>query len=458
MHRNATWRIVAARAGSDSSAAQGACSLTYRLTLVASCMASPSAALNRACSMSCPIGAKPASTSASSALSSSVRRPGPGNLAEVPVRARQHAVDEIPPVREQLVVVPADELRPREVRVLRLRACGREVVAERVRRVTVEHLADVDDDVAARRELVPLHRQELARHDVVGQLELSAPSADLATFAVPHQLARPDNAVEDDVVLPHEVVVPRVGALPPLAPRIRCPAVGGPLDRGGQVADHGVDPDIDPLVVSLLEPRHRDAHSPVEVARHRSAAKLPDELQREASDVRTPVILPLDPAREPLRERGQVEEQVGCLPEDRWLAVDLRAWLDEVGGVELITAVVALVAARLGKAADRAGPLDVPVGKRAARRRRERADRRLLDDRASFPQRAKDVAHDGVVIRRGRPREEVVREPQPAKIVADDLAVPVDELAGGYALSVGRDHDRSAVLVGAAHHEHVAAL
>ena len=142
------------------------------------------------------------------------------------------------------------------------------------------------------------------------------------------------------------------------------------------------------------------------------------------------MILRLDPAREPLRERGQVEEQVRRLAEDGRLPVDLRARLDEVGGVELVAAVVALVAARLGEAADRARPLDVPIGKRAARRRGERAERRLLDDVASLPQRAEDVADDRVVIRRRRPREEVVREPQPAKVVADDLAVPVDELAG----------------------------
>ena len=41
-----------------------------------------------------------------------------GNLAEVPVGAGQHPVDEIPPRRDELVVVPTDELGPGEVGVL----------------------------------------------------------------------------------------------------------------------------------------------------------------------------------------------------------------------------------------------------------------------------------------------------------------------------------------------------
>ena len=36
------------------------------------------------------------------------------HVAEVPLGVRERAVDEVAPVREQLVVVPADELGPRE--------------------------------------------------------------------------------------------------------------------------------------------------------------------------------------------------------------------------------------------------------------------------------------------------------------------------------------------------------
>ena len=53
----------------------------------------------------------------------SARRLGDG--AEVPVGVRQRPVDEVAPVREQLVVVAPDELGPGEVGVLRLRALPR---------------------------------------------------------------------------------------------------------------------------------------------------------------------------------------------------------------------------------------------------------------------------------------------------------------------------------------------
>ena len=96
--------------------------------------------------------------------------------------------------------------------------------------------------------------------------------AELAALAVAEQLARPDDAVEDDVVLAHEVVVARVGVLPPVAPGVGRAAVPRPLDRRGEVADDGVDPDVDALVLALLVARDGHADAPVEVARDRRAA------------------------------------------------------------------------------------------------------------------------------------------------------------------------------------------
>ena len=55
------------------------------------------------------------------------------------------------------------------------------------------------------------------------------------------------------------------------------------------------------------------------------------------------------------------------LDELRRLAVDPAARVDQVGGVELVAAVVALVAAGAVVPADRAGALDVAVGQGAAR-------------------------------------------------------------------------------------------
>ena len=138
-------------------------------------------------------------------------------------------------------------------------------------------------------------------------------------------------------------------------------------------------------------------------------------------------------------------------------AVDLRPRLDQIRRIELVAAVVALVAAGLGEAADRARALDVAVGQRLPGRGGERADGRLLDDEALLVERAEDVAHDLVVVLGRRPREQVVREPEPPQVLADDLVVPVGELTRRDALLVGGDHDRRAVLVGAADHEDVVA-
>ena len=138
-----------------------------------------------------------------------------GNGSEVPVGVRQRAVHQVAPVGEELVVVAPHELGPREVGVLRLGARRDEVVAERVGVVAVEEVTDEDRVLTARRELLPLHRQELGRDHVVGKLERREAGAVLAARAVPEQDRRPDHRVEDDVVLPLEVGVLGLVVLPP---------------------------------------------------------------------------------------------------------------------------------------------------------------------------------------------------------------------------------------------------
>ena len=274
------------------------------------------------------------------------QRAGLGNGAEVPLRVHERPVDEVAPVGEQLVVRAADELLPREVAVLRLGPGGGEVVAQRVGLVAVEEVLDPDRVTATRARLAAAHRQVLARDDVVRELQV---------VAVAHQHRGPDDGVEDDVVLAHEVEAARVRALPPLAPRLGPADVVRPLDGSGEVADHRVEPDVDALrVLGVALDRNGDA--PVDVAGHRARLHLPREVEREVADVRPPVRLRLDPLDEPLAERGQVEEQVRRLAELGRRAVHDRARVDQVDRIELVAAVVALVASRLAVAADRAGP------------------------------------------------------------------------------------------------------
>ena len=234
---------------------------------------------------------------------------------------------------------------------------------------------------AAGGELLALHRHELRRHDLGRQVEPAEPprlAALVALAVVAEQLGRPDDRVEDDVVLAHEVVGQRLGVVPPLPPALGVARIrAGPLDGGRQVADHRVEPDVEPLG-GLLGPaldRHRDA--PVDVAGHRPRLEVLDEVERELDDVGPPGagrLAALEVLLERLGQRRQVEEEVLGLDELRRLAVDLRPRVDQVGRVELVAAVVALVAARVGVPADRAGALDVAVragcGRSTARSRR----------------------------------------------------------------------------------------
>ena len=189
---------------------------------------------------------------------------------------------------------------------------------------------------------------------------------------VAEQLGRPDLAVEGDVVLAHEVVRDRLRVVPPLAPALGVARAAGPLDRGREVADDGVEPHVEPLgrVVAPAVERHRDA--PVDVAGHRPRADVVEDVQAELDDVGPPGARRralLEPRAQRVGERRQVEQEVLGLDEHRCLAVDPAARVDEVGGVELVAAVVALVAAGLAVAADRAGALDVAVGQGAPGRR-----------------------------------------------------------------------------------------
>jgi len=132
------------------------------------------------------------------------------------------------------------------------------------------------------------------------------------------------------------------------------------------------------------------------------------------------VVLLLDPRGELVLEGGEIEEQMLRLAELGRRPVDPRARVDQVDGVELATAVVALVAARAVVAAMRACPLDVAVGERVAGGGRERAEGGLLDDEAFLVQGSEHVLNDAVVILRRRAREKVVREPKIPQVVPDD--------------------------------------
>src|SRR3954449_6415896 len=120
-------------------------------------------------------------------------------------------------------------------------------------------------------------------------------------------------------------------------------------------------------------------------------------------------------------------------------SVDDRARLNEVDRVELVPAVVALVASRLGITADRARALDVPVRQRAPVGG-ERPERGLLDEVPLVVERAEDVLRDAVVVARAGPREAVIRDAKIPQIRTDELVVLVSEITRRHSVAIGGDH------------------
>ena len=128
--------------------------------------------------------------------------------------------------------------------------------------------------------------------------------------------------------------------------------------------------------------------------------------------------------------------------------------VDEVDRVQLVAAVVALVASRVGVTADRALALDVPVRERAAAGGVERAHLLALDQVALLEEFHEQLLGDAVVVRRRGAREDVVGHAQPHQVIDDERAVAVHELARRDAFLVRFIGDRRPVLVGAARHQH----
>src|SRR5260370_28971495 len=155
----------------------------------------------------------------------------------------------------------------------------------------------------------------------------------------------------------------------------------------------------------------------------------------------------LDPFLQLLTEGGEVEEVMLSLAKlDRRVAAALVR-IDEVGGVELVAAVVALITPRFGESTDRTLAFDVAIGQRAPAHRIESAELLLRDQVSLLVQLEEQVLRDPVMVARSGAREDVVGHPQPAKVLDDQSVVAIDELARRDALLVGLVSDRRAVLI-----------
>src|SRR5207245_4983275 len=97
----------------------------------------------------------------------------------------------------------------------------------------------------------------------------------------------------------------------------------------------------------------RNRHAPVEVAGNRSRFQVAHYPERVFADVRPPAVVLLDPPLQLLAERRQVEEKVLRLPKLHRRVASALVRIDQVDRVQLVAAVVALVAARVGETTDR---------------------------------------------------------------------------------------------------------
>ena len=194
------------------------------------------------------------------------------------------------------------------------------------------------------------------------------------------------------------------------------------------------------------------------IERSRSPSPSWSHFLRDRGGQQRPSRLPVEPHLDLARQTRLEEVEVARLAHLQiGRARDRRARLDQVGGVELLGAVLALVAARALVAAVGAGALDVAVGQEAAVG--ERVDLALGDllDQAGVGEPACEVLRQPVVLGRGRAAEmvegeaEALRQPRLGRVHRRAVFGDRHPRAGGGELR-GR-----AVLVGGAQEQHLVA-
>ena len=289
---------------------------------------------------------------------------------------------------------------------------------------------------------------------------------ELPGFARAEDRHREGERVEGHVVLAHELgVADVIGALvgaPPAFPAGALVLAGVvPFLGAGDVFDGRVEPDVEDLALHARPGRGPapDGHAPGEVAGDAAVLQtfaVVEPFARDRGGEHGPVGLAVDPGGELAAHRGLAQVEVARLAHlEPGRAGDRGARVDEVGGVELLGAVLALVAAGAVVAAVRAGALDVAVGQEAVVVDREDLAFGDLGDEAGIGEAAGEVLGQAVVLRRGGAAEMVEGESEAAGEVGLNLvhlgAVVRDGLAGLGGGKLGR----GAVFVGGAEKEHL---
>ena len=244
--------------------------------------------------------------------------------------------------------------------------------------------------------------------------------------------------------------------LPEVLPAVGFALPGGPLYGGGEVADNGLEPDVDALAVVAVE---RDGNAPLDVTGDGAVLQAAFEVAYgKVLDVGTPVGLRANPVQQLVLERGELEEEVLGLLEDGGVAAEAAADVDELLGVEGASAVVALVAAGSVEIAVGTGALDVAVGEEATVGLAVGLEHRLGVEVAVLIEAGEDVLGDLGVVLGVRGGEQIEADAEPFPAVEELGVVVLEHLLGADAAILGFEGHGGAVRVAAGDHEDVVAL
>ena len=163
------------------------------------------------------------------------------------------------------------------------------------------------------------------------------------------------------------------------------------------------------------------------------------------------------PGGQGVGQRRKIQQEVLGFHKLRCFAVDFRHWVNQVGGIQLVAAVVALIAARAVGTANRAGAFNVAVRQGATRGWRDSAHGCFFDHVAVVVQTTEQFLHHRVVVAGGGSSEQIVGQAQPCEVVHDLAVVAVCQFLHGHAFFFGLHQQRGPMLVRAGHHQDIRA-
>ena len=265
--------------------------------------------------------------------------------------------------------------------------------------------------------------------------------------------------MEHDVVLADEVDEARVLLLPPLLPC--APALGLGIAQFfgiADVADGSVEPHVKHLAVGTLD---GNGDAPVQVAHHGAGLQSVVEPRLAlAIDVAAPLLVALEnPLLEPALIFIEGQEPVGGVLEHERMVAVLGVRVDELGGVQVAAAaVLTLVTLGGGMVAIGALTLHIAVGEELAVLLVVELLGGLLDEFAVVIEFAEKLGSKLMVNLARRAAVDIVGDTKVLERIPDDIVVAVNDLLRGDALLAGALGHGHAVLVAAAHKQHVLAL